>query len=89
MNLRKDFELWTFNLVETAKDYRDFGSWTKCILLYAMFRYVPHRLICLNKPMLAREWNVMVVYPGSFTNRRRGLVGVGVSLWVWVLGPSS
>jgi hypothetical protein len=25
-----------------------------------MFRYGPHRLICLNKPMVVREWNVMV-----------------------------
>ena len=25
-----------------------------------MARYGPHRLMCLNKPMGAREWNVMV-----------------------------
>jgi hypothetical protein len=25
-----------------------------------IFRYGPHRLICLGKPMGAREWNVMV-----------------------------
>jgi hypothetical protein len=25
-----------------------------------MFRNGPHRLICLNKPRGAREWNVMV-----------------------------
>ena len=61
MNLRRDFELWTFNIVETAVEYGDFGSWTKCILHYAMFKYAPpHRLICLNKPMGARKWNVMV-----------------------------
>ena len=59
MNLRRDFELWTFNIVVTAIDYEDFESWTKCILHYAMFRYGPHRLICLNKPMGAREWNVI------------------------------
>ena len=29
-------------------------------LHYAMFRYGSHRLICLNKPIGAREWNVMV-----------------------------
>jgi hypothetical protein len=29
-------------------------------LRYAMFRYGSHRLICLNKPIGAREWNVMV-----------------------------
>ena len=42
MNLRIDVELWTFNIVETAIDYRDLGSGTKCILHYAMFRYGPH-----------------------------------------------
>jgi hypothetical protein len=25
MDLRRDFELWTFNIVETAIDYGDFG----------------------------------------------------------------
>jgi hypothetical protein len=58
MDLRRDFELWTFNIVETAIDYGDFGSWTKCTFYYAMARYGPHRL-CLNKLMGAREWNVM------------------------------
>ena len=61
MNLRKYFVLCTFNIVETAIDYGDFGSWTKCIFYYAVARYGPHRLICLNKPMGAREWNVVVL----------------------------
>jgi hypothetical protein len=26
MNLRRDLELWTFNIVEAAIDYGDFGS---------------------------------------------------------------
>jgi hypothetical protein len=60
MNLRKDLELWTFNIVETAIDYEDFESWTKCILHYAMFKHDPHRLMFLNKSIRAREWNVMV-----------------------------
>ena len=42
MNLRRDLELWIFNIVETAIDYEDFKSWTKCILHYAMFKYTPH-----------------------------------------------
>ena len=50
MDLRRDFELWTLNIVETARDYGDVGSWTKCILNYAMARYGPHRLMGLNKP---------------------------------------
>ena len=62
MNLRRDLELWTFNIVETAVDYEDFESWTKCVLHYAMFKYTPpHRLMCLKKAMDgAREGNVMV-----------------------------
>ena len=48
------------NIVEAATDNEDFSSSIKCILHYAMFKYSPHRLICLNKPMGAREWNVMV-----------------------------
>jgi hypothetical protein len=60
MNLRRDFELWTFNSVETDIDYGDFGSWTKCILHHGMFRYDPHELMCLNKPMGAKEWNMIV-----------------------------
>ena len=60
MNLRRDVELWTFNIVETAIDYGDFGSWTKCTFYYAIARDDSHRLMCLNKSMGAREWNVMV-----------------------------
>ena len=60
MNLRRGLELRTFNIVEIAIDYEDFKSWTKRILHYAMFKYGPHRLMCLNKSMGAREWNVMV-----------------------------
>jgi hypothetical protein len=50
MNLRRDFEAWTFIIVETAIDYWDFGSWTKCTF-YAMARYGHHSLMCLNKSM--------------------------------------
>jgi hypothetical protein len=60
MNLRRDLKLWIFNIVETAIDYEDFKSLTKCIFHFAMFKYVPHRLMCLNKSIGAREWNVMV-----------------------------
>jgi hypothetical protein len=56
MNLRRDLELRTFNIVETTIDYEDFESWTKCILSMPP----PHRFMCLNKSMGAREWNVMV-----------------------------
>jgi hypothetical protein len=61
MNLRRNLEVWTFNIVETAIYYEDSESWTKCILHYAMFMYAPPtRLMCLNKSMETREWNVMV-----------------------------
>ena len=40
--------------------FEDYG--TKCTFYYAMFKYGPHRFMCLNKPMGAREWNVMFVY---------------------------
>ena len=55
MNLRREFELWTFNIVETAIDNGNFESCTKCTFYYAMVRYGPYRLMCLNKPMGARE----------------------------------
>ena len=57
MNLRKYFELWTFN-VETDIDYRDFG--TKYILHNAIFSYIPYRLIYVSKPVEYREW-IMVI----------------------------
>ena len=59
MNLRRSLELWTFSIVETTIDYGDFGSCTNFIMHYSMFRYGPHRLMYLNKPIGAREWNVM------------------------------
>jgi hypothetical protein len=55
MNLSRDFDLWTFNIIVTAINYEDVGSWTKCIFYYAMARSGPHRLMYLNKPMWARE----------------------------------
>jgi hypothetical protein len=33
MNLRRDLELWTFNIVETAIGYAAFGNWTKYFAL--------------------------------------------------------
>jgi hypothetical protein len=56
-------------------------------IYYAMARYVCHSLICLNKPMGAREWKVMIciclVQGGALLEY--GLIGVGVALWVWAL----
>jgi hypothetical protein len=57
---QKRLELWTFNIDETAIDYGNFGSWTKCNFLLCYGSIWPHGLMCLNKPMGAREWNVMV-----------------------------
>ena len=60
MNLSRDFDLWTFNIIVTAINYEDVGSWTKCIFYYAMARCGPYKLMCVNRPMGAREWNVVV-----------------------------
>ena len=57
MNLRRDLELWTFNIVETAIDYENFAF---CIMLCLSIASHPHRLMFLNKSMGTREWNVMV-----------------------------
>jgi hypothetical protein len=57
MNLKRDFEFWTLNSVETAIDYGDFRSWIKFIFYYVKFRYGSHRLICLDRLMGAREWH--------------------------------
>ena len=40
MNLRRDFELWTFNIFETGVDDGDFWSWTSCIFHYACLNMV-------------------------------------------------
>jgi len=50
----------TFNIVDSAIDYGDFESWTKCTFYYPMFRFGLHRLMCLKKPIEGREWNVTV-----------------------------
>jgi hypothetical protein len=62
MNLRRDFELWTFKIVETAIDYGVFESWTKCNFYYTMGMAPIDS--CLNKLMGARKWNVMVSAQG-------------------------
>ena len=41
MDLRRDFEIWNFNIVETAMDYGDFGSWTKCIFIMLWLGIAP------------------------------------------------
>jgi hypothetical protein len=80
MNLRRDLELWTFNIVETAMTMRTLkvGLNAFCIMLCLMCP-PPHRLMCLNKSMGAREWHHLEVWP---CGNRCDLVGIGVSLWV-------
>ena len=58
MNLRRDFEL--LNIVETVIDMGTFKIGQNVFLHCAMARYGPYRIICLNKPIRAREWNVVV-----------------------------
>ena len=50
MNLIRVFELWTF------KHCWDYDIWEVLKLHCAMARNSPHRLMCLNKPLGAREW---------------------------------
>ena len=84
MNLRRDFELWTFNIIETAIDYGDFGSWTKCILHSAMFRYGPPIDLMFEQACGGQGMECDGLYmlsPKSGTVGKCSLVGVGVSLW--------
>ena len=41
-------------------EYGVFSSNSKCSFHYAMARYGPNRVMCLNKHRGGREWNVVV-----------------------------
>jgi hypothetical protein len=56
MNLRRGLELWTFNIVETGMGTLQVGLNVFCIIVCLGMTL----MCCLNKPMGAREWNVMV-----------------------------
>ena len=58
MNLRRDFELLTLLMLLEIMGTLEVGL--NVLFNYAMATYGPHRLMCLNKPMGIREWNVMV-----------------------------
>jgi hypothetical protein len=89
MNLRRDFALWTFNIVETAIDYGDFGSGNKCTFYYAMARYASHRLFEQAYSAQRVECGGLnMLGPGSGNIWRCGLVR-GVSLWEWAMRSSS
>lgn len=60
INLKGDFGLWIFNIVEIVIEYGNLRGWTVSILHDALARHGPHRIMCLNKPKGDREWNVMV-----------------------------
>jgi hypothetical protein len=75
MNLRRDLELWTFNIVATAIDYEDFESWTKCILHYAMFKYSQGQV-----------WSIL--YTGCHSSRRQVSVNVSPQDGVQAFGLS-
>ena len=60
MDLRRDFELRTFNIVDTAIKYGVFGSYTEYTLFLCYSCIWTHRVTCLSKPMGAREWNVRI-----------------------------
>lgn len=55
MNLRRDFEFWTFNTVETV---RDFGTFEVGLNMFSIILWLGMALtdsLCLKKPMGARE----------------------------------
>ena len=73
-------------MVETAIDYEDFESQTKCILHYAMFKYGPPQTHVFEQVYGGQGvecGGLYILGPGSGTIWRCGLVGVDVSLWVW------
>jgi hypothetical protein len=77
MNLRRDLELW-----ETAIDYEDIESWTKCILHYAMFKYAPPQPHVFDQVYGGKGVECDGLYilgPGSGTIWRCGLFGIGVT----------
>jgi hypothetical protein len=86
MNLKKDLELWTFKIVKTATNHADFGSWTKCtflmlcLVIASIDSYGGQGVECDGLYLLSL---------GSDSIRKYGPVGVGMSLWVWSLRPSS
>ena len=90
MNLRRDLELWTFNIVETGIDYGEFVSSTKCVLHYGMFRYAPPQTHIFKQTYGGQGvgCGLYMLGPGSHTIWRNGPVGVGVSLWAISQRPS-
>jgi hypothetical protein len=79
VNLRRDFELWTFNTVETAIDHGDFEVELNvffimlCLGMALIDSY-------LNRPTGTREWNVM----GCICSAQRVALLEGVALCVTV-----
>ena len=85
MNLRRDFDLWTFNVFETGIDDGDFWGWTSCIFHYAclnMFLIHSCTPTCLRGPVSGmwefeyacdREWLYSEVWPC-----RRKWISLGV-----------
>jgi hypothetical protein len=81
MNLKKDFEFWTFNIVEMVIDYGDFETWIKYNFYYAMAWYGPCRLIYLNN-LWGPEWGCSCLNTfGPWSNNLTyGVVGGKVAL---------
>jgi len=59
MNLRRDFECWTFNIVETAIDYGDLEVGLNALFIILWLGMAPTDS-CLNKPTGARKWDMVV-----------------------------
>ena len=85
MSLRKDFELLTFNILETVIDYGTFEVGLNVFCIMLCLGMAPEDS-CLSKPMGSQGVECDGLYmlsPGSGTIRRCGPVGVGVVLLEW------
>jgi hypothetical protein len=60
MNLRRDFKVWTCNVVEIVIGCGDFEIGLNVFFIMLCLGMSLYRLMCLNKPVGVREWTVMV-----------------------------
>jgi hypothetical protein len=92
MNLQRDFELWTCNIVETVVDYGTFevGVYVFCTMPW--LGMAPPQTHVFEQAYREQEvecGGLNMIGPESDTIRRCGLVGGSVSLWGWALRPFS
>ena len=89
MNLRRDFEIWTFNIVETRYGGFKIGLSVFCIRLWLdMHPLHPQKTHVFEQAYGGQGvecGGLNVLAMGSGTIRRCGCIGGSVSLWGWAL----